>query len=300
MKKALCVGHAAYDITLTVPNFPKENTKVRIGESVECGGGAAANAAYLLAKWGMDTSFAGAVGNDLYGEKIQEEFRQIGVDMTYLEVTDAFRTTTSYVLANQENGSRTIVVSRSKEQGSNIPNIDKPFDVILVDGEEENLSREVLLQNPEAISVIDAGNLKKPIVALCPLVKYLVCSQDFAEEYTNQKIDLDKIESVIPIYEQLVCDFQNTVVITLGSKGSFTKTDQYYLIPGLSVKAVDSTAAGDIYHGAFTYFISNGYSLLESMKLANIAGALSVTKVGGKNSMPELEEVLKLGNQNVS
>lgn len=302
MKKVLCVGHAAYDITLPVDKFLEENKKVRITEQVECGGGASANAAYLLAKWGMDVSFAGIIGDDLYGGKIEDEFISIGCDTTYLKKSKSFDTTVSYIIANSSNGSRTIIVKRSK-------NLDEYFktdednlvdemkgDIILVDGEELELSKKVLKNNKNAISVLDAGNLKPSIVELGHLVTYLVCSLDFANEYTGNVINLKDARSIIPIYEKLVQDFKTNVVITLGSAGAFTQiNNKYVLIPSLKVKAIDSTAAGDIFHGAFTYFIANGYNLIDTIRLANITGALSVTKLGGKNSMPDLEEVLRIG-----
>ena len=76
--------------------------------------------------------------------------------------------------------------------------------------------------------------------------------------------------------------------------GSLTKIDgEFKLVPSIKVESVDSTGAGDIYHGAFTHFISKGYNLLDAMFYANIAGALAVAKIGSKNSMPELEDVLK-------
>ena len=71
--KALCVGHATYDITLPTNKFPVENKKMRIKKQVACGGGPACNASYLLAKWGIDTTFAGIVGDDYYGNNIISE-----------------------------------------------------------------------------------------------------------------------------------------------------------------------------------------------------------------------------------
>ena len=300
MQIYMCIGHAAYDITLPVESYPIENTKVRIAHGVECGGGAAANAAYLLSKWGMKTYFVGAVGNDLYGERIKEEFRRINTNIDYLETTNVFRTTTSYILANSGNGSRTIIVSRDKKTG--VTNLDyavKP-DVILVDGEELEASKKVLLENPDSISVIDAGNLKPNIVELCKYVKFLVCSKDFAEEYTKEKIDVDDEDSLIRVYKKIKEDYpQATLIITLGKDGSFAEINgKYELISSLKIeKPIDSTAAGDIYHGAFTYFIGNGYDLYNSIRLANIAGALSVKCLGGKNSMPELDKVLEIGEE---
>ena len=295
MQKIICIGHAAYDITLPMDSYPIENTKMRIAPGVECGGGAAANAAYLLSKWGMDTSFIGMVGHDLYGSRIKEEFQMIGTNINYLETSDDFHTSTSYILANLENGSRTIIVSRDKNQYVKNREFDLSPTGILVDGEEPEVSLYLLNKYKECISVIDAGNLKPGILKLCPYVKYLVCSKDFAEEYTNQKITVEDMDPLLEVYQKLRDDFHNTIVITLGSNGSFTVIDgKPSLIPTLNIdQPVDSTAAGDIFHGAFTYFICNGYSLYDTVLFSNIAGALSVMELGGKNSMPELEKVLE-------
>ena len=97
---------------------------------------------------------------------------------------------------------------------------------------------------------------------------------------------------MIYCYEKLHDYFQNTVVITLEDKGSFTKLNDYEIIPSVKVQAVDSTGAGDIFHGAFTYFIGNGYSLKNAIHYASITSAISVTRVGARISIPELSEVL--------
>lgn len=298
--RGLCIGHAAYDITIPIKEFPKENTKNRVGEKIECGGGPACNAAYLLAKWGFDTAFAGVVGNDFYGQKIKEELESIGMDLTYFEMQDNKRTTSSYILANTSNGTRTILTSRDKDLSYSIKEINQKVDVILVDGEELEISKQALLNNPKAISILDAGRVRESTIALGSLVTYFICSKDFAEDYTNQKIDPEDIDTLIRIYETLKKDFDTNVIITLEDKGCFTMLDNYEIIPSIKVKAVDSTGAGDIFHGAFAYFITNGYSLKQSLQLANITGAISVTRMGSRKSVPSLEEVIKEGKENVA
>ena len=292
MNKVLCIGHAAYDITLPLQSFPQENSKVRIGDKVECGGGAASNCATLLARWGMNTYFVGAIGNDYYGNLIQKEFEQDNVKMDYLAITDHFQTTNSYILANMSNGSRTIVISRTKKEEAKVHELPTDVTVIVADGEEPTLTEEAIKKNPNAISILDAGNVKPSIVRLCPIVKYLICSKDFAEEYTNKKIDINNHDSLIQVLNILEDEFHNQIIITLGENGCFTKIDnEYLLIPSIKVQPKDSTAAGDIFHGAFAYFISHNYKLCDTMLLANITGALSTLKIGGKYSIPLLEEV---------
>ena len=159
MEKVLCIGHAAYDITLPLETFPKENSKVRIGDKVECGGGAASNCATLLARWGMNTYFVGAVGNDYYGQIVRDEFQKDNIKMDYLTVTDDFKTTSSYILANTSNGSRTIVISRTKKEEAKVESLPDDATVIIADGEEPTLTEEAIRKNPNAISILDAGNV---------------------------------------------------------------------------------------------------------------------------------------------
>lgn len=73
--KVLCIGHATYDVVIPVDDYPEENTKNRINNSICCGGGPASNAAYLLGKWGIDTYFAGLVGNDYEARVIKKNSR---------------------------------------------------------------------------------------------------------------------------------------------------------------------------------------------------------------------------------
>ena len=288
----VCVGHSTFDTTLPMDFYPTENLKYRINKHIECGGGPASNGAYLLAKWGMNTTMMSAVGDDYYGSQIIHEFEKVNVDTQYIEVHSGYMTPSSYIIANMSNGSRTIITSkkdpiRKLDHSGNIE-----ADLILVDGEHPETAKRVLEANPNAISVLDAGRLTDDTKMLGKLVTYVVCSKTFAEEFADRKIDVNNQESLIYCYEKLKDYFQNTIVITLEENGSFTMLDQYTIIPSIKVKALDSTGAGDIFHGAFTYFIGNGYSLKDAIHYASITGGISVTRIGSRYSIPELEEVL--------
>lgn len=290
----LCVGQSAYDITIPVDEFPEENKKYKIYEVFECGGGSANNAAYLLAKWNDEVYLASSIGKDDYGKNIKNELASVGVNIDYFEELDNVNTTTSYILNNRVNGSRTIITNRSAEMHfSNNHVIPLKPNVILFDGNDFEMSMKVINDNPNSIKIIDAGNTKPGIVELCKKCDYIVCSNDFAKEYTKIDFDYSDINKIYEVYDLLQKDFNGKLIITLEQMGSLVKIDnQFKLVPSIKVESVDSTAAGDIYHGAFTHFIANGYSLLDAMKYSNIAGALSVEKIGGKNSMPNLEDVV--------
>lgn len=293
--KILCIGQSAYDITLPLDGYPIENKKYKIKKSVECGGGSCNNSAYLLAKWGMDVYLASSIGNDLYGKKIKEELKKAGVNIDYCEELDNVNTTVSYIINNTETGTRTIITNRSPLMHfTNLKDIDVEPDIILLDGNDYDMSLKVLMKNKNSIKIIDAGSYKEETVKLSQYCDYIVCSNDFARDYTKIDFDYNDKIKLKEVYDTIQKDFRGKLVITLESFGSMVKIDeQYYIVPSVKVKSIDSTGAGDIYHGAFTYFIANNYSLLETLHYANIAGALSVTKIGSKTSMPTKEEVLK-------
>ncbi len=297
MLKALCVGHSTFDITLPVHGYPKENLKYRIENHVECGGGPASNGAYLLAKWGIDTTIFSVVGDDYYGDRIIEDFNKIGASSNYIEKRNDHQTSSSYIIANMDNGSRTIITSKKNP----IKKLDIPIlkedkidaSLILIDGEHPETAIEILEANPQAISILDAGRVNDDTKRLGKMVSYVICSKDFAEEFCNKKIQVEDINTLIECHQILTSYFKTSVIITLEAKGSFTNiSGKYKIIPSVSVVAVDSTGAGDIFHGAFTYFIGMGYSLEKAIHYASVTSAISVTRIGSRYSIPNLEEVL--------
>lgn len=291
--KILCVGQSAYDITLPISGYPIENKKYKINNQIECGGGSSNNAAYLLALWGNDVYFASSIGKDIYGKKIKDELVSVGVNIEYLEEIENVNTTVSYIINNILNGSRTILTNKNPLMHLSRQDINVIPDVIFLDGNDYQESLNILKQYPNALKIIDAGSIKEGTEELCKLCDYIVCSNDFAKEYSHIDFKYDDIDEIKKAYNILDSSFPGIVIITLESHGSFLKVNnEYYHIPSIEVDSIDSTGAGDIYHGAFTHFIMHGYELKKAIYYSNIAGALSVTKVGSKASMPNLDEVL--------
>lgn len=292
--KILCLGQSAYDITIPVTEYPIENRKYKVHDVYECGGGSSNNSAYLLAKWNNEVYLASTIGKDDYGKNIITELHNVGVNTDYFEEKDNVKTTISYIINNKNTGTRTIITNRSNDMKfSNNLVIDIKPDIILIDGNDYEMSLKILNDNPNAIKIIDAGNMKEGIIELAKLCDYVVASNDFAREYSGINFDYSDINKIHEVYDKVAKDFKGILVITLEHLGSLVKIDnEFKLVPSIKVESIDSTGAGDIYHGAFTHFIAHGYSLLDTMKYSNIAGALSVKKIGSKNSMPNLEDVI--------
>lgn len=290
--KILCVGHAAYDITIPVESFPIENTKNRVHQKIECGGGPANTAAYLLGSWGMDVAFAGIVGDDLYGHNIIRELKDVHVNTDYVEVSKDYQTTSGFILVNQENGSRTVFNYHPTDMKMHDFELNFEPDIILFDGQEYDISVKLLDKYPKAISILDAGRDRLEIIELAKKVDYVVCSKEFAEKVTGLKIDYQNMKTLEDIYKGMNQKFKGTIVITLESHGCLYEYEgQIKIMPSIQVKTVDSTGAGDIFHGAFAYGIAKNYDFETILKLSNIAGTISVTRVGGRNSIPTKEEM---------
>lgn len=293
--KIFCIGNASYDITMPVSKFPKENNKYRVESRTECGGGGACTASYLLGKWNMDIYFFGSIGNDTYGNIIKKELDEANVDTTYLSIDSDYKTALSLVIPNVTNSSRTIITNRDKNMKLNIELPNDIPDVILMDGEEYETSIVMLEKYKDSISIMDAGKINDNVIELSNRSKYLICSKRFAEKYTNIKFDLNDNENIKTIYKKLKNDFKNEIIITLEENGAlYLYNNELRIMPGVKVSAIDTTGAGDVFHAAFAYCMANNFDLEKSIKISNIAGALSTRNIGIRNSIPKLEEVLKI------
>lgn len=295
--KVLCIGNAAYDITYPMEHYPIENTKYKVCYTIECGGGTCSNSAYLLSKWGLDVYFAGIVGNDEYGKKIGDEFKEVGVKTDYLEVRDNYKTTLSHIIVNKENGSRTIISVHQEEDTMNYIDVDINPDIILIDGREYEVAKNVLSKYPNSISIIDASNNNEDVKKLCSLCDYVVCSKNFMKEVSG--IDLDDLDNLALAFKALENMFNKNIIVTLEEIGCAYRNDlnNIEIIPSIDVDVVDTTGAGDIFHGAFTYGIIKKWPMSKILRFSNVAGAMSVTKYGGRNSIFSLEEVEKKYNE---
>ncbi|GAA0179128.1 sugar kinase [Clostridium sediminicola] len=299
MTKILCIGHSAYDITLPLEEFPVENRKYGVKTVLECGGGPAGNAAYLIAKWGMSCRYAGILGNDIYGTKIREEYENIGVDLKYLIMDDNSTTPFSFIIANNKNGSRTLFNHKKNNSQLQLTFDDDEPETILVDGHELDASIQAIKKYPNAKSILDAGSYKVANVELARIVDYLVCSEDFVRDYLGLE-KFDTQESINYVFKKLEQLNKKNIIITLGEKGSLYKADGKVIHQNTyKVNALDTTGAGDIFHGAFAYCITRGFDIVKSIKISSITAALSVEKNGGRVSIPSIEDVLNLYERGV-
>lgn len=297
MPEILCIGNASYDIYFVVDGYPKEDLKYSTEVFLESPGGPGANACYLLGSWGVSSGFAGLVGDDPYGYIIAEEFRSVDSDVGLMEIRSGYHTPLSCVIVNRENGSRTIVNRRKPEVNirfsrEGLAGYAPQF--LFFDGHEHEMSLAALELFPDAVSVLDSGSLRPAAEDLGGRVDYFVCSEKFALEYTG----LESLNDP-DAWNRALDDIYNlngkNVAITLGGRGLIFQGDgentERMRMPAFAVDPVDSTGAGDIFHGAFLYTLHRGDGFREALRFSSAVSAVSVTRRGGRRSIPRPEEV---------
>lgn len=289
----LCVGHACWDLSFYADEYPAENSKLETDLLLESGGGPAANAAWLLARWGVPTALGALMGEDGFGARALAELQEAGVNCELVELRAGHVTPVSSILINRANGSRTIC-NRKRAGQWGLPmrapaGADPAF--LLFDGHEPAASLEALRAFPSAISVLDAGSLREGTRLLAPRVNYLIGSQRFAAQVLGASF---RLGAPLEAACRLRAVYGVAAAVTLGEKGvSFDDGREAGWIPALPVAPQDTTAAGDIFHGAFVYGLRKEMGFEAALRLGNTAAGLSVQRRGGRRSTPELSEVLE-------
>ena len=287
----LCVGHASYDLIFSVSKHPQADEKTVAVDFFSGGGGPAANAAVMVSKLGLKAAFSGYLSKDLYGEKHFQEFIEHHVCTDFIK-RDKYPTPLSNIIV-KPNGDRSLINYKNKTPVLEADSMDlSPLNpkVILFDGHEPKLSLALVEQNKDKNipTVLDAGSVHKGTLALMNKVDYLVCSEKFALEY-NENIDkaLETLSNFAPF-----------VIITLGKKGLIWQCgSKKGTLTAYKINAIDSTGAGDAFHGAFSAAVALKLEWQQILHYASAAGALCCQKIGARSGLPSKQEHFDLLNK---
>jgi sulfofructose kinase len=283
----LCVGHASYDLVFAVDHHPGADEKTFAEKFISCGGGPAANAAVTVSRLGLKSAFAGYLGNDFFGQLHLEEFSREDVN-TDLIVRGDSPTPLSAILVKPD-GRRTVV----NYSGATPPLPSDCIDlarwhpqVVLFDGHEPEVSLALMktIKGRGISTVLDAGSIHRGSLTLLERVDYIVASQKFARDFTGRK---NPRQAALKLAQA-----GSAVVITLGEAGLIWKNeDGSGSLPAFSIDAVDTTGAGDAFHGAFAAGLTHGKPLKDLLAYASAAGALCCTRYGARPAIPTTREL---------
>ncbi|MDQ6960576.1 MAG: PfkB family carbohydrate kinase [Mariprofundaceae bacterium] len=253
MMDVLCIGHASYDITMSVPRQPAPNEKMQADAMQLAGGGPAANAAVCVARLGGKSGFCGYLGQDVFGDICSDEFVTEGVDASLI-VRGEHPTPVSQILAKPD-GARSVVNFKSNTPclAADAIRLSQQPKVMLFDEHEPALSAQLCEQAKarDIPTVLDAGSRRHGTDALAMRVDYLVASAKFARQFCGT----EDMQATLAI---LAGDRDN-VVITLGKTGLiWSRRGETGAMSAPEVAVIDSTGAGDAFHGAFALALAMG------------------------------------------
>jgi sulfofructose kinase len=286
----LCVGHACYDLVFAVDHHPAHDEKARAQAFVSCGGGTAANAAMTAASLGARTAFLGYLGSDIYGDQHMAELQAAGVDTTSV-VRGRGATPISAIFVKPD-GARSIV--NFKGDTNRLTGADVAFRsvrprVVLFDGHQPALALSIAewAQEMGILTVLDADTVNEGNVELLHRCSVVAASERFAHDFTGAATPQEAMAAL--------ARSAPNVIVTLGERGLiWQRGADTGALPAFRVEVVDTTGAGDAFHGALAAGLAKAMEWLPLLRYASAAGALCCTKHGARLGIPTAEEVSEL------
>ena len=280
--KAVGIGYSALDYLGVIQRFPRENMKLELKEFKIQGGGPAATAIVTAARLGLKASFIGIVGDDSFGQKMLDELEKESVDVSSVIIEQGGESHFAFIMVDETTGARTILWTRGSLPFIKKEQVDREkissADILLIDSLEPQAAAraaEIARENRVPV-VIDAGTVREGVEELLPLCDYIIASEVFAAQISNNG-SIEKALDIIHSYGP------EASVITLGEKGCVAlNNDGLIKIDGFRVNVVDTTGAGDVFHGAFLFAVLQEWDLYRICLFSNAVSALKCRKLGGR------------------
>jgi sugar/nucleoside kinase (ribokinase family) len=259
------VGQNSLDCVCRVDGPPASGGKTVIRDYAERPGGQVATAALAGARLGLRTAYAGAVGDDAAADRVLDPLRRAGIDVSGVKQVAGARTQLAIIWVDRGSGERSVLWYR-----------------------EPAAAWAAGVARAAGVAVfLDADTPEPEVLALLHQVDFPIVSREFAESLGGGR-------SLPATLAELV---DRLLVVTLGAHGAIAHSgDGVIESPGFRVEAVDTTGAGDAFHGAFIWAVLDGWGAEAALRAANAAAAMNCRAEGAQGGLPtrgELEAFLK-------
>ena len=288
------LGQACVDYLGRVPSYPLEDGKVELLDLQSQCGGPASTALAALSRFGIKTSFLGSISDDPVGGEILKGLRAAQVDVSFLKIAPGCTSQFAFIAVTRQTGDRTIFWHRGSVPPLKKQEVDlSPFSgakVLHLDGLMIEASIEAARQaRARGIKVVlDAGTMREGSLELVSQIDVLIASSRFAVPLVGDDSPAEKA------LEALARFGPREVVITLGSRGSVGwNKGEVVVQSAFPAEVVDTTGAGDVYHGAYIFGVLKGWDMQTCMRFASAASALKCRAMGARAGIPTLPEVTR-------
>ena len=289
------VGLNATDTLLVVSNFPAYAGKARITEEVLSPGGQVASALVACARLGLRVKYIGTVGDDERGLIQMESLRGSGIDLEHVQVRRNFPNQSAYIVIDSSTGERTVFWRREDCLRIDPEQVDTRQiargRLLLIDGHDTAaVARAAELARDRGIPVVvDVDTIYAGFDRVLPNTDYLVGSSEFPAAFTGERDPFRALERIQEHYHMRVA------AMTLGTHGALARENgRYVYSPAFVVNCIDTTGAGDVFHGAFCYAVLQGMPLTEALEFSNAMAALNCTALGARGGIAGLESIRTL------
>jgi len=285
------LGICAVDFLCRLPNYPKLDEKTELVEFSMQGGGPVPTALVTLARLGIKGCYLGKVGDDEGGRFVRKSLEREGVDPCGLVVSSGARTPQAFVWIDGPSGLKSIAADRTGLEDLRPEEISRELVMagryLLIDGKETEAALRAASWSRQAGGevILDVGSQRSKMEELLRLTDHLVVSESFALQF-------GKTNDVVAAAQTLFGFGPKVVAVTLGHRGSICLSKGgLFRQPAFSVPVVDTTGAGDVFHGAFIYGLLRCWDLRRTMRFASAVAAIKCGKMGGRAGIPTLSQV---------
>jgi len=289
-------GLNAVDYLCIVPQYPRFDTKTEILHYEKLAGGQVATTVSFISRMGLKAKYIGKVGSDDIGAFSLQSLHSENIDTSSVLVEEGARNQYAFIIIDKNSGERTILWERDRRLSFRDEELRREDvcsgRVLHLDGHDHAAAiRAAAWAQEEGIPVvIDLDKVVPRSDELIRKVDFLITSSNFPPDFTGIP---DPIDSLLALRDH--CD--GFLAVTLGVQGAMAVVgDECVRFPAFKVHAVDTTGAGDIFHGGFIYGVMQNWTLEEIMTFANAAAGLNCTHLGARSKIPALREILKFAN----
>src|ERR1051326_3486778 len=286
------VGLNATDTLLIVPHFPAYAGKVPFQEEMLSPGGQVASAMVACARLGLRTKYIGAIGDDERGRIQMESLRGTGVNLDDIQLCQSCPNQSAYIIIDRSTGERTVLWRHDDclriDAERILPEQIAGARLLHIDGyDTAAAARASAIARGHGIPVTaDVDTIYHGFDRVLPNVDYLIASSEFPAAWTGVSDPFRALQTIQSEFGMKVA------AMTLGAHGALAlESGTFHYSPAFVVNCVDTTGAGDVFHGGFCYAVLQGMQMREALDFSNAMAALNCTALGARGGIRPLDDV---------